>query len=740
MNDTATRIASPTQLLLEDLLRRSVVLREDWEGQPPGVQEDARRQGSGVDLLHKLVEQKLLTAYQAGCVEAGKTTGLIVGNYRILDRLGKGGMGVVYKAEHLLLRRVVALKVLPNPFEDDLQLLPRFLAEIRSVARLQHPNIVAALDAGRTLGSELEPANLYYFAMEYVPGSDLEQHVLRGGPMAVDRACQAVCQVASALAEAHRHNLVHRDIKPSNVILTPEGQAKLLDFGLARQFHDRRLTQAGAVLGSPDFMAPEQAAGGTVDHRADLYALGGTLCWCLLGKLPFPPRSSFAEDLLARITQQPPQLRASRPDLPAELEQVVAKMMALRVEDRYPTAQAVMSALLPFLKESALPQAHGASETLPAAPRTAEARTHRVLIADDSTTSRRFARLILEQEGLICDEATDGKQALAAAQARPYDLVLLDVNMPHLTGPEVLRRLREQPPGPNLKVILLSGGMSPDEMADLLEAGADDFLPKPPSIPQLVGRVKAALSHKDAQDRSDLLNRHLLAVNSELERSLRAGASDLAQSRNALLVALAELAELRAGQTGAHLERLQRYCRCLAEAAATLPAFAGQIDDNFVDMLEGCAPLHDIGQAALPDHILRKAGKFDHEERLIMQTHTTLGADILQGIARRHRCALALLQMAADIARHHHEAYDGNGYPDRLAGSAIPLAARIVTVADVYDALRSRRPHRPPLAHLLAVELMTEGCPGRFDPHLLGVFQRCAGHFERIFRDMPEQG
>ena len=125
-----------------------------------------------------------------------------------------------------------------------------------------------------------------------------------------------------------------------------------------------------------------------------------------------------------------------------------------------------------------------------------------------------------------------------------------------------------------------------------------------------------------------------------------------------------------APETGAHLLRLQRYARCLAEEANALPAFAGQIDANFIDMLECCVPLHDIGQAALPDHILRKAGKLDHEERLIMQTHTTLGADILQGIARKHRFALTLLQMAADIARHHHEGYDGRGYPDRLEGNA----------------------------------------------------------------------
>ena len=143
-----------------------------------------------------------MSPYQATCVRTSGTSGLLCGNYRILDRLGAGGMGVVFKAEHLFLRRVVALKILPNPFDEDLNLLPRFLSEIRSVARLQHPNIVAALDAGRTRGLDGEPANVYYFAMEYVSGVDLEQQVRRTGPLPQARACHLVCQVASACPSA----------------------------------------------------------------------------------------------------------------------------------------------------------------------------------------------------------------------------------------------------------------------------------------------------------------------------------------------------------------------------------------------------------------------------------------------------------------------------------------------------------------------------------------------------------
>ncbi len=744
MEDTPTRVASPPQLLLDDLLRRTLVLREDWDALSAPAREGVRRQTDTEGLLGQLVEQRLLTPYQAGCIRSGRNSGLLFGNYRVLDRLGQGGMGVVLKAEHLFLRRAVALKVLPNPFEDDLQPLARFLAEVRSVAQLRHPNIVAALDAGRTQGSELEPAGWYYFAMEYVAGEDLEQHVRKGGPLPPPVACDLACQVAGALAEAHRLDLIHRDIKPSNVVRTPEGQAKLLDFGLARRLQDRRLTSPDSVAGSLEYMAPEQTVpGGAVDHRADIYGLGGTLCWCLTGQTPFPAGVTSAEELILRRTQTPPSIREQRPDLPAELDAVVARMMALRPEDRYPTAQAVVGALLPFLSPAVGSGQWPAvredrTTSLTAGPSALTTARKRVLIADDDRVSRLLCRHVLGREGFACDEADDGERALESARSGGYDLVLLDIHMPGLTGPEVLRRLREQPPSPNLKVVMLSGEVGTDEMAELLAAGADDYLSKPPGAAELIARVRAALSLKEAQDRSDLLNRNLLAVNAELERSLRASAGDLTQSRNALLLALAELAEQRAGQAGAHLLRIQRYCRLLATEAAALPAFAGQIDDHFVAMLECCAPLHDIGLAALPDHVLRKAGKFDHEERLLMQSHTTLGADILQGIARRHCSALAVLQTAADIARHHHEAFDGRGYPDRLAGTAIPLSARLVAVADAYDALRSRRPHRPAFPHLFALELMTEGSPGRFDPHLLGAFERCAAQFDRIVRDLPD--
>jgi putative two-component system response regulator len=363
---------------------------------------------------------------------------------------------------------------------------------------------------------------------------------------------------------------------------------------------------------------------------------------------------------------------------------------------------------------------------------------HRVLIVDDQADIRRLCRLALTPDGLTCDEAGTGPDAVRAAAQRTYDLILLDVDLPGCSGEEVLRRLRQAPPCPHLKVVMFSGTASGDDLSRNMLAGADDFLTKPFSVVQLRARVKSALRLKAAQDRSDLLNRNLLAVNAELENALHARDAEVIHARNGLVLALAKLIEHRSSETGAHLMRLQRYCRVLADRAAALPAFAPLLDANFVRTLEDCAPLHDIGKAALPDGILKKAGPLTPEERAVMQTHTAIGAETLRAVAREHPFAVGFLQMAVDIARSHHERWDGAGYPDRLAGEGIPLAARLLAVADVYDALRARRVYKPGLSHDTATRIMTDESPGHFDPALIGVFRGCAAEFDRIFREYEE--
>ena len=342
--------AKPVQDLLVQFLDSSLVLAEDWENLPAPTRAAILECVDWPTQLSLLQEHGLLTEYQVERIEAGAIHGLVLGNYRVLDRLGAGGAGVVFKAEHCRMRREVAVKVLPLSSSQDQRLLLRFFTEMRAVAQLQHPNIVAAIDAGETAGNGPDAPMLHYFVMEYVPGQDLEQYVEKQGPLPVAKACDLAYQIASALAEAHKHNLVHRDIKPSNVRITPEEQAKLLDFGLARHFRHRQ-TEQGTVLGTLDYMAPEQAQdAASVDIRADIYALGATLFFCLTAKPPFAIEGNLVQAVIQRLTLPAPSIRDSRPAVSVELDAVLARMMALKPEDRYATPQAVMQAMLPLLK------------------------------------------------------------------------------------------------------------------------------------------------------------------------------------------------------------------------------------------------------------------------------------------------------------------------------------------------------------------------------------------------------
>jgi response regulator RpfG family c-di-GMP phosphodiesterase len=443
-----------------------------------------------------------------------------------------------------------------------------------------------------------------------------------------------------------------------------------------------------------------------------------------------------------RLSAPAPSLRAVHAEFSPELDGVIARAMALNPHERFPTPQTFMRALLPFLQSALrIPRLKGESK-IASMPTRSDApsvitSSRQVLIVDDEPEIRLLCRVGLQTEGMNCDEAVDGRRGLQAAGEKHYDLILLDIDMPEMSGLEVLKHLRKAPPSPNVKVIMFSGRASADDLAEFLLAGADDFLTKPFSLIQLQARVQAALRLKEAQDRSDKLNRTLLAVNAELESNLESRDIDLVHARNALVLALAKMVGQRDADSGAHLQRLPSYCRLLAEETAHSPHFAGQIDDYFVQMLECCAPLHDIGNVGLPDHILRKPGKFTPEERVIMQTHTTIGADTLTEVARHHNFALAFLQTAIDIVRHHHERWDGAGYPDGLASTAIPLSARIVSLGDVYDAMRSRRVYRPALSHQAVIQLITEST-GQFDPALLQVFKQCSDRLNQIFKEMPD--
>jgi putative intracellular protease/amidase len=259
--------------------------------------------------------------------------------YSILEELGRGGMGVVWKAEHRLMERVVAIKVIGRQFVAHPDAVERFGREVRAAARLVHPNIVIAHDAEQA-------GDVHFLVMEYLDGISLARLVERRGALPIDQACAMVRQAALGLQHAHEQGMVHRDIKPSNLMLTRQGQVKILDFGLAHLIEQpRRLrTAMGTVMGSPDFVAPEQTRSSRVDIRADLYSLGCTLYFLLTGRVPFPGGST-ADKLRWHCESQPEPVERLRPEVPAAVTAIVRKLMAKQPEERFQTPKELADAL-----------------------------------------------------------------------------------------------------------------------------------------------------------------------------------------------------------------------------------------------------------------------------------------------------------------------------------------------------------------------------------------------------------
>jgi|SRR5579864_1843796 len=733
---------SAVQELFQELLQQSIVLSEDLHRLTARQQSELTNCGSHSVLVDRLLEAKLVTPYQAERILAHQLFGLVLGNYRLLDRLGAGGMGVVFKAEHIRLRRQVAVKVLVMPRDTDSNLLTRFYAETRAVAMIQHPNIVSAIDVGDAVPAEpMEPC-LHYFVMEYVPGRDLENSVGSTGPMPADNACAIIVQIAEALSEAHRHGLIHRDIKPSNILVTEDQRAKLLDFGLARNF-SQRLTMPGTILGTIGYMAPEQAQDASqVDARADIYSLGATLFWCVTGRDPFPSTGHMARDLTLRLTQPPPSAQQVCDRVPAGLDLAIRRMMALKPDERYPTALAAARALVPFLRtrsSDSTPDVRAADLCLRTSVDSQQlAFSRRVLVVDDDPAIQEVCRRTLREKGILCQEAGTCQMALEMLQTLPFDLVLLDVELPDGSGPDLLKELRERDPKSNLKIILMSGSCGTAELAQALLKGADDFLAKPFEMAELQARVRSILRLKRAQDCSVDLREQLLNANADLEQAVSERDLELASVRQLLVRSLGRMIVQSDMESAGHLLRMSEYCGVLGSAYIVGQKESTNLDENWLRTMQLAAALHDVGMIALPDHVLFKPGRLDSEERILIQTHCAGGADLLQGLAEQHHFARDLLQMAANIARWHHERFDGSGYPEGMLGQATPLAARIVALADVYDALRSKRPYRPGISHKLAMTTILKTQVSQFDPDLLDIFQTHHELFQRIYSEQAD--
>ena len=325
-------------------------------------------------LTQILIDQGLITGWQTSQLLTGRTS-FFIGNYVLLDLLGSGGMGSVYLARHTTMNRYAAIKVISKKVGKDPDSLPRFIAEARATASLDHPNIVRAYD----VDSE---ADRFYIVMEYVPGNNLEEIVELDGPLDFVFIVDCVRQAADGLAHAHGRNMIHCDIKPSNLLVNDQDVVKILDMGMARLVRkeernedDSSIRRNERLLGTVDYMAPEQAMQGPdFDHRADIYSLGCTLYFLLTGRPPFGD-GTLTQRILQHQTKEPTDIRQLRSDAPPELVEICRKMMAKNPADRYQTAAEVSRVLgawrpaspaqmLPA--EAATPKKHAAESSLAA--------------------------------------------------------------------------------------------------------------------------------------------------------------------------------------------------------------------------------------------------------------------------------------------------------------------------------------------------------------------------------------
>src|SRR5690349_4556078 len=431
--------------------------------------------------------------------------GMTLGPYRIMERLGRGGMATVYRAYHPSLDRYVAVKVLPDFFADEPGYRERFQQEARSVARLRHPNILEIFDFGYDAGT-------CYLVFELVDGGTLADRV--GKPMDLRDVVQLLEPLAGALDHAHANGILHRDIKPSNILIQRDGTPILADFGLAKIAGSmRKLTVSGIVMGTPEYMSPEQAADEFVGPASDLYSLAVVAYEMLTGRVPFVGDTPAAT-LLSHVTKQMPATRELRGELSAHVEDVLRRALAKIPEDRFPSAAEFVAALKP----AAWPSRPADEAVLPATRRLVRAeRLPVVLVVDDGAANRELIEACLA--GVECEVRTaeEGLSALRAIFTSPPDLVLLDVQMPGMDGYEVCRRIKANAASRLLPVVMITSLDHTSDRIRALEAGADDYMTKPVDRVELVARVRSALRLKSLYDSLDSAEHVIFALAAAVE-------------------------------------------------------------------------------------------------------------------------------------------------------------------------------------------------------------------------------
>lgn len=357
-----------------------------------------------------------------------------------------------------------------------------------------------------------------------------------------------------------------------------------------------------------------------------------------------------------------------------------------------------------------------------------------VLVVDDTPDNLSLMSGLLKDHYKV-KIANSGERALkVAASDSPPDIILLDIMMPEMDGYEVLRRLRADSKTSDIPVIFLTAKAETEDERYGLELGAVDYITKPVSPPIVLARLKTHLALKQARD-------FLKDKNEYLEAEVQRRTEEIVAIQDVTILALGSLAETRDNETGNHIRRTQMYISALAKHLKEHPRFGWLLTDENIRSIYKTAPLHDIGKVGIPDNILLKPGKLTDEEFEIMKTHALLGRRAIEDAETRLGLEVDFLKFAKEISHYHHEKWDGSGYPEGLSADDIPVSARLMAVADVYDALISKRVYKPGMPHEKARAIIVEGKNRHFDPDVVDAFLAVEDYFLAIadqFNDAKE--
>lgn len=354
-----------------------------------------------------------------------------------------------------------------------------------------------------------------------------------------------------------------------------------------------------------------------------------------------------------------------------------------------------------------------------------------VLVVDDTPENLTLMGALLRDHFMV-KVANNGEKALKIAMSdTPPDLVLLDIMMPGLDGYEVCRRLKATAATRDIPVIFLTARSDPDDERMGLALGAVDYITKPISPPILLARVNTHLALKATAD-------FLRDKSAYLEREVALRTLEVQAIQDVTIMAMTSLAETRDNETGNHIRRIQLYVKALAERLRNHPRFEAVLNERMIELLYKSAPLHDIGKIGIPDSILLKPGKLTVEEFEVMKTHTTLGRKAIEDAERRLGMRVAFLSVSKEIAYSHQEKWDGSGYPQGLAGDQIPVSARLMAVADVYDALINKRVYKAAFSHDQTCSTIVKGKGTHFDPDMVDAFVDIAEDFRSIALKYPD--